>query len=232
MSPKYHLVDLPDEILLSMTIRLSLVDLMSFMHSCRRLSALIAQSSLMQYLIRVMRNGLYDPLITDTSIPQRVEKLETWERAWIELSMSPPRRYRLPADLDDPKKCRVQSGTLIGTQFSGLRLSWEYCYLDFLHLLGQSNFVSRINIPNFGGDGHVQSWTYAAESNLIAVISQFVSAFLSHCGGKFDLLVSNGIIIIIELIDDVVHPNYSFINSLQATDTQALQITMWNSIKS
>jgi hypothetical protein len=186
MSPKYHLVDLPDEILLSMTIRLSLVDLTSFMHSCRRFFALIAQSSLMQYLIRIMRSGLYDPLITDTSIPQRVEKLETWERAWIELSMSPPRRYRLPADLDDPKKCRVQNGILIGTQFSGLRFTWEYCYLDFFHLLGQSNFVSRINIPNFGGDGHVQSWSYVPESDLIAIISQSVSTFFSVFGGNDD----------------------------------------------
>lgn len=179
MSPDYHLVDLPDEILLSVTTKLPLADILSFMLSCRRFSALIAQSSLMQYLIRVMRNGLYDPLITEMSIPQRVRALETWERSWFDLIMSAsPRRYRLPADLDDPKKCRFQNEILIGTQFSGLRLSWEYGYLEFLHLLGQSSHVSKINIPNIGGDGHVQSWTYVPESDLMAVISQSVSAFL------------------------------------------------------
>jgi hypothetical protein len=186
MSPKYHLVDLPDEVLLSMAIDLSLQDILSFMHSCSRLSALIGQSSLMQYLIRVMRSGLYDPLITDMSIPQRVRALETWERAWLELSVSgPPRRYRLLAiGLEDPKRCRVQSGVLIGTQFNDLYLPGAYYYLDFSHLLGQSSIVSRIDIPYLGGDAHVQSWTYVPESNLMAIISQSVSAFIPLYGGN------------------------------------------------
>jgi hypothetical protein len=183
MSPKSHLLDLPDEVLLSMAINLSLPDLLSFIHSCRRFSVMISQSPLMQYLIRVMRNGLYDPLITDTSIPQRVEELEIWERAWIELSLRNPsqsQRYRLSTiGLDDPKRYRVQNGILIGSRLNGLRLSGSYSYLDFSHLLGQSSVVSRINIPNLGGDSHVQSWTYVPESDLIAIIFQSVPAFLS-----------------------------------------------------
>ncbi|KAF8495543.1 hypothetical protein F5888DRAFT_1711808 [Russula emetica] len=157
MSLKYHLLDLPDEVLLSMAINLSLADLLSFMHSCRRFSVMIAQSPLMQYLIRVMRNGLYDPLITEMSIPQRVEELEIWERAWIELSLRDPSHL-------------VQNGILIGSRLNGL--SGSYCYLDFSHLLGQSSIVSRVNIPNVGGDAHVQSWTYVPESDLIAIIFQ------------------------------------------------------------
>jgi hypothetical protein len=177
MSPKYHLLDLPDEVLLSMAINLSLADLLSFMHSCRRCSVMIAQSPLMQYLIRVMRNGLYDPLITDMSIPQRVEELEIWERAWLELNLrDPSHRYRLSTiALDDPKRCRVQNGILIGSRLNGL--SGSYCYLDFSHLLGRSSIVSRINIPNVGGDAHVLSWTYVPESDLITIIFQSVPAF-------------------------------------------------------
>jgi hypothetical protein len=178
MSLKYHLLDLPDEVIFSMAINLSLADLLSFMHSCRRFSVMIAQSPLMQYLTRVMRNGLYDPLITEMSIPQRVEELEIWERAWTELSLrDPSHRYRLSTiGLDDPKRCRVQSGILIGSRLNGL--SWSYCYLDFSHLLSQSSIVSRVNIPNVGGDAHVQSWTYVPESDLIAIIFQSVPAFL------------------------------------------------------
>jgi hypothetical protein len=181
MSPKSHLLDLPDEVLLSMAINLSLPDLLSFIQSCRRFSVMISQSPLMQYLIRVMRNGLYDPLITDTSIPQRVEELEIWERAWIELSLrDPSHRYRLSTiGLDDPKRYRVQNGILIDSRLNGLRLSGSYSYLDFSHLLSQSSVVSRINIPNLGGDSHVQSWTYVPESDLIAIIFQSVPAFLS-----------------------------------------------------
>ena len=189
MSPKYHLLDLPDEVLLSMAINLSLADLLSFMHSCRRFSVMIAQSPLMQYLIRVMRNGLYDPLITDTSIPQRVEELEIWERAWIELSLrDPSHRYRLSTiGLDDPKRYRVQNGILIGSRLNSLRLSGSYCYLDFSHLLGQSSVVSGINIPNIGGDAHVQSWTYVPESDLIAIVFQSVPTFLS--GGTMVMMI-------------------------------------------
>ncbi len=180
MYPRYHLLDLPDEILLSIAINLSLSDLLSFMHSCSRFSAMIGQSSLMQYLIRVMRNGLYDPLITDMSIPQRVEELEVWERAWLELSLrEPSQRYRLSTiGLDDPKRCRVQNGILIGSRLNDLRYSGSYCYLDFSHLLGQSSVVSRINIPNVGGDAHLQSWTYVPESDLMAIIFQSVSSFI------------------------------------------------------
>jgi hypothetical protein len=175
MSSRSHLIDLPDEVLLSMAIEFSLSDLLSFMLSCHRFYTLIAQSSLMQYLIRVMRNGLYDPLLTDISIPQRVRALETWERAWLELSVSEPlRRYRLSAIGLDPKRCRVQSGILIGYRLNDLHLSGAYCYLDFLNLLGQSNAVSRINIPDVGGDAHVQSWTYVPEGDLMAIISQSV----------------------------------------------------------
>lgn len=37
---------------------------------------------------------------------------------------------------------------------------------------------------------------------------------------------------IIDLITDVAHLNYNFINSLQEVGTRALQITITNSIKS
>jgi hypothetical protein len=180
MSTKYHLLDLPDEVLLSMAINLSLQDLLSFMHSCRRFSVMIAQSALMQYLIRVMRNGLYDPLTTDMSIPQRVKELDIWERAWLELNLrDPSHRYRLSTiGLDDPKRCRVQNGILIESRLNHFRLSGSYSYLDFSHLLGRSSIVSRINIPNIGGDTEVQSWTYVPESDLIAIVFRYVPAFI------------------------------------------------------
>jgi hypothetical protein len=130
-----------------------------------------------QYLIQTMRNGLYDPLVSDMSIPQRVRALEIWERAWVELTVSEPsRRYQLAAiGLDDPKRCRVQSGILIGTQFNNLHPPGAYCYLDISHLLDQPNVIARIDIPNIGGDAQVQSWAYAPESDLMAIIFQSVS---------------------------------------------------------
>ena len=177
MSANCHLLALPDEVLLSMATKLSLADLLSLNHSCRRFFVLIAQSSLMQYLIRTMRNGLHDPLITDTPIPQRIRSLELWERAWLEFTVSEPsQHFQLSSiGLDDPKRCTVQSGILIGTQFNNIHLSGAYYYLDFLRLLNQPKVVARTDVPNIGGDAYVQSWAYTPESDLMAIIFQSVS---------------------------------------------------------
>lgn len=210
-----------------MVIKLPLADLSSLMHSCRRLSVLIAQSSLVQYLIQTMRNGLYDPLVSDMSIPQRVKTLEIWERAWLELTVSEPsQRYQLTAiGLDDPKRCRVQSGILIGTQFNNLHPPGAYCYLDFSHLLNQPKVVARIDIPNIGGDAHVQSWTYAPESDLMAIVFQSVS-LSCYCAMRIHRFC------IIDQIGDAAPQNYSSINSLLGVCIQAPQITVWNLIRS
>ncbi|KAH8987994.1 hypothetical protein EDB86DRAFT_2076405 [Lactarius hatsudake] len=172
MSAMSSLLGLPDEVILSIAVKLALADLASCLLSCRRLSVLISESSLMQYLIRTMLHGLHDPLISDMSIPERVKALDAWEKAWIELSVSnePFQRHELSAVGLDPKKCIVQSGVLVGTQFNGIRLAGGYCYLDVLHLLNGSKSVGRFSIPNLGGDIYVQSYTYAPENDLIVIM--------------------------------------------------------------
>ncbi|KAH9168068.1 hypothetical protein EDB89DRAFT_2205877 [Lactarius sanguifluus] len=167
------LLDLPDEVILSITVKLALADLASCLLSCRRLSVLISESSLMQYLIRTMLHGLHDPLVSDISIPERVKALDAWEKAWLELSVSnePFQRHQLSAVGLDPKKCVVQSGVLVGTQFNGIRLAGGYCYLDVLHLLNGSKTVGRFSIPNLGADIYVQSYTYAPENDLMVIIT-------------------------------------------------------------
>jgi hypothetical protein len=180
MASKCYLLDLPDEVLLSVAVKLAMADLASCLLSCRHLSALISESSLLQYLIRTMLHGLHDPLVSAISIPERVNALDAWERAWLELSVSNKlfQRHPLSAVGIDAKKCIVQSGVLFSTQFNGIRLAGGYCYVDVLHLLNESKFVGRFSIPNLGGDICVQSYTYAPENDLMAIIYQFVS--LSH----------------------------------------------------
>lgn len=177
MALKCYLFYLPDEVLLSITVNLALADLASCLLSCRRLSTLISESSLMQYLIRTMLHGLHDPLASDMSIPERVKALDAWERAWLELSVSnkPFQRHPLSAVDPDAKKCIVQSGVLFATQFNGIRLAGGYCYVDALHLLNESKSVGRFSIPDLGGDICVQSYTYSPENDLMAIIYQFVS---------------------------------------------------------
>ena len=125
-----------------------------------------------------MLHGLHDPLVSDMSIPERVTALDAWEKAWLEHTMSnePFERHPLSAiNLDHAEKCIVQSGVLLGTQFKGFRCAKGYCYLDVLHLLNESKSIGRFSIPNLGSDISVQSYTYAPEDDLIAIISRFVS---------------------------------------------------------
>ncbi|KAF8266896.1 hypothetical protein EI94DRAFT_120425 [Lactarius quietus] len=169
------LLDLPDEVLLFIAIKLALADLGSCLLSCRRLSALISESSLIQYLIRTMLHGLHDPLISDMSIPERVKALDAWAKAWLELSVSkePFQRHPLSAiGLDQARHCIVQRGVLFCTRFHSSRLAKGYSYLDVLHLLNESKSIGQFSIPNLGGDFHVQSYVYAPESDLMVIIYQ------------------------------------------------------------
>lgn len=172
------ILDLPDEVLLSIAINLALDDIASCLLLCRRLSVLISESPLMQYLIRTMLHGLHDPLISDMSIPERVHALDSWEKSWLEFSVSnePFQRHPLSViGLDQAEKCILQSGVLIGTQFNGIRVARGYCYLDILGLLDQSKSVGRFSLPDLGGDTCVLSYTYSPENDLMAIIYQFVS---------------------------------------------------------
>ncbi|KAH9052381.1 hypothetical protein EDB87DRAFT_1692273 [Lactarius vividus] len=210
-----YLLDLPDEVILSIAVKLALADLASCLLSCRRLSALISESSLMQYLIRTMLHGLHDPLVSDISIPERVKALDAWERAWLDLSVSnePFQRHSLSAVGLDAKKCIVQSGVLVGTHFNNIRLAGGYCYLDVLRLLNGSKSVARFNIPNLGGDIYVQSYTYAPENDLMVIIYQYVSLpFPSHW----------------TLTGKEESPGHNSINSLPPIGTQAPQNPPWN----
>lgn len=120
-----------------------------------------------------MFHGLHDPLASDMSIPERLQALESWEKASLVLSLSnePFQRHPLSAiGLDQAEKCIVQSGVLIGAQFNGLRGVRGYSYLDVLGLFNQSKSVGRFCIPDMDDDIYVLSYTYAPENDLMAII--------------------------------------------------------------
>ena len=217
------ILDLPDEVLLSIAIKLALADVASCLLSCRRLSALISESPLMQYLIRTMLHGLHDSLVSDMSIPECVRALEAWEKSWLEFSVSTEPFQRHPLSvigLDQAEKCIVQSGVLIGAQFNGIRVARGrgYCYLDVLGLLDPSKSVGRFSLPDLGGDTCVLSYTYAPENDLIAIIYQFV--FITF---PFQWIDKSLFVPFIGLTGEAENPGYNFINFLPLIGTQALR---------
>ncbi|KAI0265373.1 hypothetical protein BC834DRAFT_879123 [Gloeopeniophorella convolvens] len=176
MSAKCYLLDLPNEVLLSIAVKLSLADLLSCIRICRHLSALITESSILQYLIRTMRHGLHDPLTSEMTIPERVNALDNWEKSWLDLAIGEnPQHYPLSeAGIYDPKRCIVQGGFIIATQFNKINLLTRgYSYIDLTRLPNKAGDVTCVNVPIVSGDVHVQAWTHAAESDLMAVILEF-----------------------------------------------------------
>ncbi|KAI0285577.1 hypothetical protein BC826DRAFT_1189624 [Russula brevipes] len=76
---------LPNEVLLEILSYLCPRDVAACQRSCRQLNDLVVCSQLLQYLLRIGRSGLHDPMLPGYTIPQRIEALERLEAAWRNL---------------------------------------------------------------------------------------------------------------------------------------------------
>jgi hypothetical protein len=63
-------------------------------YACRRafyqLNELIINSQSLQYISRTTLSGVFDPLETGLSLPDRLDALERWEAAWMEIDLREP----------------------------------------------------------------------------------------------------------------------------------------------
>jgi len=76
---------LPNEVLLEILSHLRPRDVAACQRSCRQLNDLVVCSQLLQYLLRIGRSGLHDPMLPGYTISRRIEALERWEAAWRNL---------------------------------------------------------------------------------------------------------------------------------------------------
>ena len=82
------LLSLPSEVLIETFSYLRPRDIAACQRSCRQLNNTVSHSRLLQYVIRVGRAGLHDPLFPGYTIAQRIDALEKWEAAWSNVEMS------------------------------------------------------------------------------------------------------------------------------------------------
>jgi hypothetical protein len=76
---------LPNEVLVEILSYLCPRDIAACQRSCRQVNDVVVCSRLLQYLLRVGRSGLHDPMLPGYTIPQRIEALERWEATWRNL---------------------------------------------------------------------------------------------------------------------------------------------------
>ena len=95
MSPP--LLTLPNELTVELFSYLHPRDIAACQRSCRQLNDIIVHSQFLQYLIRIGRSGLRDPLFPGHTVSQRIGTLEKWETAWsdVEIKISDHVKYRV-----------------------------------------------------------------------------------------------------------------------------------------
>ncbi|KAI0268862.1 hypothetical protein BC834DRAFT_968275 [Gloeopeniophorella convolvens] len=164
------LLDLPDEVLLSVASHLSPGELLSFALLCHHLSTLVAESATLQYHFLLARHGLYEPFISNETIPERLRALKTWERAWIDLRIGVPLASYNLTDPNVKGATRLQDGftIFIHRSFEG------YSYIDLSR--PTSSKPDEAPIVNFrrASERHslLKAAVYVPESDLMAVVLQ------------------------------------------------------------
>ena len=75
------------EILIEILAHLPLRDIVACKSTCRKLHDVIADSSLLQYIIQTFLAGVHDPLLPGASIVERMSALKNLEATWRDLDV-------------------------------------------------------------------------------------------------------------------------------------------------
>jgi len=164
-----HLFALSTELLIEIISNLCPVDIYACRCTCRRLNGVIVNSHLIQYIMRTALSGIFDPLEPGPSLPDRLNALERWETAWMEMDLSEPN------SIIDAVFADGETVTSSGF-FSGQ-------YLIMWHEIGTSAFYSFLDTHARSSHTDAARWTtikidtpilakaFASELNLAIAIS-------------------------------------------------------------
>ena len=165
------LFSLFDELLIEIISNLCPVDIYACRCTCRRLNGVIINSHLIQYIIRTALSGVFDPLEPGLSLPDRLDALERWETAWMEMDLRKPN-----AIIDAPVS--AESVPMLGRGF----LSGRY-FIMYHERIRASAFYSFLDIHARSSHTNAACWTtieigtrivafaFALELNLAVAIS-------------------------------------------------------------
>ncbi|KAF8502728.1 hypothetical protein F5888DRAFT_1115087 [Russula emetica] len=160
-----------NRVIIEIFSNLSPFDIYACRHTCHQSNEHIVKSQLLQYVSRTALSGVFDPLDPGPSLPDRLDQLEQWETAWMELDLREPN-----ASIDAPVPAK--SGPPVEFSFGryfvvireGYSISAGYSFFDMHARSSQHTNASRwttieINTPN------VLVFAFASELNLAVAIS-------------------------------------------------------------
>lgn len=169
MSPP--LLTLPDELIVELFSYLHPRDIVACQRACRLLNDTIIHSQLLQYLIRLGRSGLYDPLLSSHTVSQRIETLEKWETAWsdVEIKSSDHIKYKFacPFTWRYNSACRVHDDFLVVLNCFD---SPGYGYVDLRVFQPEGERSPLTVIANHGWRGKNCLFAFSVEQDLVLAV--------------------------------------------------------------
>jgi hypothetical protein len=151
---------LPNEVLVEILSHLRPRDIAACQRSCRQLNDVVVCSQCLQYLLRVGRSGLHDPMLPGYTIPQRIEALERWEADWRNLGA----------------RGSYQVNRIVTCELAGRPCSAYIIRDDFLiatHEFGLDPGYGYIDLRAFQPGGETDPWTRIIMDNWSRKTSRF-----------------------------------------------------------
>ena len=163
-----HLFTLSTELLIEIISNLCLVDIYACQCTCRRLNGVIVNSHLIQYIMRAALSGVFDPLESGLSLPDRLDALERWETAWMEIDLRGPNSIiTIPAESVVMPGRGLLSGQYLIMCQDRIGASASYSYLD-IHAWSSHTDAADWTTIEIGTP--ILTSAFASELNLAVVI--------------------------------------------------------------
>jgi hypothetical protein len=169
MSPP--LLSLPNEVLVEIFTYLHPRDIVACQHCCRKFNDTVIHSRLLQYLIRVARSGLHDPLLPGYTIPQRIDALEKWEARWSYLETEGP--YHVKDVLACQFKWRDDTTYMINDDFFIATCCFNepaYGYIDLRTFRPEEEKDPWTTITDKSWSGKKGAFAFSVEQDLVLAV--------------------------------------------------------------
>jgi F-box-like len=157
------LLDIPTELLIRILSYLPPVDLCAMQRSCRRIHAIVADSTYLHYILLAQISGVDDLLPPNFPFSDRIERLKYHEQSWNNLQLNP--FHSFPSD---PRHLySLQDGYLI-YNFSITEDALRYGYVD-LRSADPNEPLRWVNI-SVAHIGDPMGLVTAVDHNLVVVL--------------------------------------------------------------
>jgi len=131
--------------------------------------------------MRTALSGVFDPLEPGLSLPDRLDALERWETAWMEMDLREPNII-----IDSPVSAKnlpvlTRGGLLSGQYLIMYNETIAPAFYSFLDTHARSSHTNTARWTTIEVDTPVLVFAFATELNLAVAISYVILPFSAHC---------------------------------------------------